>query len=725
MRMSGTRITVVVGALLLMGLAGTAIVAQSQKSAEELYQSALVMKEGRGDLEGAIKLFAKILADFPKERSVTGKAQLQIGLCYEKLGEAKAQDAYRKVIADFQDQPEAVKIALERLTALSIPAPAPAEKGMVLRQVDLPDGKISPDGRWIASGEYDENISLYEIATKKKTPLTHYSMEKSGYPMIGTLEWMPSGRQLAYILWDNENFDSAHIIDLTGENDKVVYQRTGAYLGLELAGRSGEEGAIFLNLTDNSGPKRLQSIGKLTIASKEFREIRKHEGDSIWDFVPSPDGRSLACSYGADRGSSRKNGIVILDIMTGAESVADEHPEQSIPAAWTPDGKGLIFTSRRSGTYGIWLLPVHEGKTAGEPLLLKEFSASVRSMGMLDRALYVHEYQFGSPDVYLAQVDLATGKTLREPEPVEKDYRGVSKAPFWSPDGRAIAYLYQSSHRPSQPGFSEAYDTLRIRDLTTNEVKDFRSPFQRISLALPRWSRDGNYIYLVGTNIGASNQARQALFRIDVKTGESKLIHENQNYNNSIFAITADGKTLYWSYSKRGETPSDRAMWLVRMDLETMQEKEIYRVDKGEMIILGALSNDDQWLGFSMMTRGRGGTKFCVLPAQGGDIRVVLEKAAEKDMNTYGFFWDPSGKGFLFRLARLVNDSPAPAEIWRVADLANPEPKPLDLKIKSLYVPPGVCFHPDGKTIAFQASGESISRNWVLENFLPPAKSGK
>jgi len=191
----GKAIIGAVGAILLMTLAG-AVIAQSQKSAEELYQSALVMKEGRGDLEAAIKLFARILSEYPRDRAVTGKAQLQIGLCYEKLGEAKAQEAYNKVIAEFQDQPEVVKIAKERLAGLAKPAAAagPASSGMVLRQVDLPDGKISPDGRWIAIGEYDSNLFLYEIATKKEIPLKRQKREADAIDLIWSVVWAPAGR---------------------------------------------------------------------------------------------------------------------------------------------------------------------------------------------------------------------------------------------------------------------------------------------------------------------------------------------------------------------------------------------------------------------------------------------------------------------------------------------------------------------------------------------------
>jgi outer membrane protein assembly factor BamD (BamD/ComL family) len=57
-----------VGALLLASHAGSNVLAQGQKSAEELYQTAIIMKEGRGDLEGAIKLFSRILSKYPKDR---------------------------------------------------------------------------------------------------------------------------------------------------------------------------------------------------------------------------------------------------------------------------------------------------------------------------------------------------------------------------------------------------------------------------------------------------------------------------------------------------------------------------------------------------------------------------------------------------------------------------------------------------------------------------------
>ena len=62
--------------------------------------------EGQGDLQKAIALYQDIVKKFPAEREVAAKAQLHIGLCYEKLGLAEAQKAFQKVVSDFPEQKE-------------------------------------------------------------------------------------------------------------------------------------------------------------------------------------------------------------------------------------------------------------------------------------------------------------------------------------------------------------------------------------------------------------------------------------------------------------------------------------------------------------------------------------------------------------------------------------------------------------------------------------------
>jgi len=54
--------------------------ALSQESAEELYEAAVFKKESDGDLNGAIQILLRLIKEFPENRKMAAKAQLQIGI---------------------------------------------------------------------------------------------------------------------------------------------------------------------------------------------------------------------------------------------------------------------------------------------------------------------------------------------------------------------------------------------------------------------------------------------------------------------------------------------------------------------------------------------------------------------------------------------------------------------------------------------------------------------
>jgi tetratricopeptide (TPR) repeat protein len=89
-----------------------------QQTAEELYQAGLYQEEVQGNLESAIEIYRSILNEFSDNRTVGAKAQLHVGLCYEKLGLREAQQAYRSVIDDFPEHTEEVGVARDRLASL-------------------------------------------------------------------------------------------------------------------------------------------------------------------------------------------------------------------------------------------------------------------------------------------------------------------------------------------------------------------------------------------------------------------------------------------------------------------------------------------------------------------------------------------------------------------------------------------------------------------------------
>ncbi len=116
------------------------------------------MKERtEGNLAEAVKLYQRIVAEFAGDRKLSARALMQMGLCYEKLGTAEAQKAYRRLISDYPEQAQEVAAARQRLATLATQAGA-----QKLQRIQVPtvlsrtgSGKLSPDGQKLAliSGE--------------------------------------------------------------------------------------------------------------------------------------------------------------------------------------------------------------------------------------------------------------------------------------------------------------------------------------------------------------------------------------------------------------------------------------------------------------------------------------------------------------------------------------------------------------------------------------------
>src|SRR4030042_4195111 len=78
------------------------------QTAEELFPKAIQLEEVKGELEQAIEIYQTIVTQFSANRPIASKAQLHIGLCYEKLGNQRARHAYENVLRDYGDQAEIV-----------------------------------------------------------------------------------------------------------------------------------------------------------------------------------------------------------------------------------------------------------------------------------------------------------------------------------------------------------------------------------------------------------------------------------------------------------------------------------------------------------------------------------------------------------------------------------------------------------------------------------------
>ena len=97
-------------------IAFVALSALAEESTRQLYERARLLQERNRNLDEAIRIYGRVVERAKDDRALAGRAQLEQGILYLRLGrDEDARQAFRKVIADFSDQPPLVREARARL----------------------------------------------------------------------------------------------------------------------------------------------------------------------------------------------------------------------------------------------------------------------------------------------------------------------------------------------------------------------------------------------------------------------------------------------------------------------------------------------------------------------------------------------------------------------------------------------------------------------------------
>ena len=172
-------------------------------------------EEGEGALQEAIDIYSKIVENSSAERSLRAKAQLQIGLCYEKLGKKQATEAYNKVIAQFADQQQTAEIAKARLRSINSKI-AEVDKNApksTVKQIVLDKSLIwneyrrrtrfdfSPDGENFVYMAHSENSKIgkrYYVANIAGPPSTPLISNNNFEREITFPRYLPDGKNIGF-----------------------------------------------------------------------------------------------------------------------------------------------------------------------------------------------------------------------------------------------------------------------------------------------------------------------------------------------------------------------------------------------------------------------------------------------------------------------------------------------------------------------------------------------
>jgi Tol biopolymer transport system component len=419
----------------------------------------------------------------------------------------------------------------------------------------------------------------------------------------------------------------------------------------------------------------------------------------------SPDARWLAYDI-ALSGNARD--IYVASLDGGAETVAVQDAANDHHPMWSPDGSKLIFVSDRTRNNSLWSLAMSAGKPTGALELLRADLGTFTPFGITQTGAiiytsggYSNNIGGGLTNIYIGPLD-SDSNPAGEPALATKQFLNSNAFPSWSPDGTRLAYFSQRA----------PYDTANPIVLVVRDVKSSVETVIPTKLSLNdnqiAWAPDGKSVLVAG----ALGEMR-GLYRVTLETGAEQLLMPTP-FNR--FSLSSDGKMLY--YMKANNVDRVQAIW--RRDLATGSEIELKRrpQDDRRPFTSMAVSPDGTEVAYVIRDDANRTGSIEVIPASGGTSREVLRSPLWIGGSpAAGLAWTPDGKNILYAHAE-----PSFGHfIWRVPAQGG-EPVNLGFGIKGTpqtRTAGYMSVNPNGRSIAFTASDQSVSEVWALENILP------
>jgi Tol biopolymer transport system component len=509
----------------------------------------------------------------------------------------------------------------------------------------------------------------------------------------------PDGSQIAYGWWHNEralfelrlvDFDGGEPRILKGDGFTVPYAWSpdGRFiLASHSENRHGATAAVLVAIDDGS----VTELGSF--------------GTSFPQHVAfSPNGRLVAYDQpGRERAEERDVFVMTLE---GRESVrVVDEPSNDYLLGWAPDGRHILYCSDRTGTPGVWVLPLREGRPAGEPELVLPDAWGVYPIGFVPDGRYLYGVRTGAQQVYVATLSADLESVAVPPTIATPRRLGESSYPSWSPNGRYLAYIRSR-------GVMSASGSLFIRSLETGEIRELNLGGQIKPVSTPRWAPDSRSLLI----LGADGMGPSGIYRVDLQTGTTEtLVGERLLLwdTGDGFDLSPDGRFIYYRAGVEGE--DDYPVRVFRKDLNSGRTTDVYRAPAG-LIRNVVISPDGASLAVSLqaMAEPPEHHQILVLPAEGGDARPLTPLS----VGIFSIAWTPGGDAILYSASASDDMEDRRTSLWRVV-LDGGEPVPVGLEIDAMQ---DLRLHPDGRRLAF-AAGSSSVEVWVMENFLPPVSN--
>ncbi|MDE0105177.1 MAG: hypothetical protein OXN89_22605 [Bryobacterales bacterium] len=582
-------------------------------------------------------------------------------------------------------------LALVLLSSALAWAAADESPGAVKRQVWADErtntlGAPSPDGRYLSFVDTAGNLAVRDLASGTSRALT----SSAGGPPPGEFAYFSvfshDSQQVAYAWFNEDAFYELRMVAMDGSAPRTLYRnREAGFVQPTAFLPEGDQILTLLFRRDN-----VSQIALVSTVDGSARVLRSLDWFYPKKIDVSPDGRFVVYDS-IPSGESAARDIHLLAVDGSTHGVLTDSPANDLFPLWTPDGRSVVFGSDRDGTMDAWMVPVRDGRRAGEAKLVARRLGRALPMAFTSDWVLFYGLRAGRTDVYVGRFDASTGMLQGGASAIPSRFAGGNRNPEWSPDGRFMAYL----SRIGTENYGQEHRAVTVRDVASgNEtVHTPRLAFiERV-----RWSPDGSALLISGGDA----QGRSGLFVMDLKSGEATqaVVERTGDYQGLHGDWSADGTRIFFAQRSGSERFSLRAH-----SLASGIRKDVFHPPAGKAVIrsLRRASRTDR-------------LAFVLADGQDGVTQSVEVVDVDRSTSTtilrsqYG---DISGVDWIANDERLLvsAESASASSLW-IATLGGREPVLLDAPWKR---PGPVRVSPDGSTLAFSHE-ESKNEVWSLK----------
>jgi Tol biopolymer transport system component len=339
--------------------------------------------------------------------------------------------------------------------------------------------RVSPDGASFAYGQQDASgfydIYVQRVGGRQPIPVAADPQRDERWPAFS-----PDGKFIAFSLANGGIF----ITGATGESERRLTD-TGFNPAWSPDGKQivfATEGVVNPYLRNSTS-----SVYVVDVAGGAPRLVTKDDAvQPVW----SPNGKRIA-AWQAILGQR--------DLITMAADGSDRvvllnDPPMDYSPAWSPDGRYLYFASDRSGTLGLWRIPMDEssGRAAGVPeaVSLNVEATMDQPSISADGKTLVFRSRLQSVNPTALPFDPVTERA-GTPRPLISR-TGILNPTSVSPDGQWLALANQGEIR--EDGYVMRTDGTGLRRVTDDVARDRQVRWTPDGKALLFYSnRDGQY----------------------------------------------------------------------------------------------------------------------------------------------------------------------------------------------------------------------------------------